>query len=163
MKTCPNCRSQAEDADLFCPVCGTGLNVNPLPRPVHKEEPRFIPPEPEVNPYDHTEEFSEADIQDHKLLCMLAYLLDFIGVIIALLAAKESPYTAFHVRQSMRFTILAVLLELTAALLCWTFVVPIVAVAALGILTILKLVCFGQVCKGQAKEAPIIRRMKFLN
>ena len=163
MKTCPNCRCQAEEEALFCPVCGNGLDVTPPPRPVYTEEPHYFSPEPEVNPYDHTEDYSAEDIQDHKLLCMLAYLLDFIGIIIALLAAKESPYTAFHVRQSMRFIIVEILLGLATAVLCWTFIVPILGAAALVTLLVIKFCCFCQVCKGLAKEAPIIRSIKFPN
>lgn len=162
MKTCPNCRCPAEDHALYCPVCGSALNVNPKPNPSYMEPPEYVPPVPEVDPYDHTEEFSRDDISEHKLLCMLVYLLDFIGMIIALLAAKESEYTAFHMKQSMKFTVLEALLLIATALLGWTVVVPVVAAVALVILVIIKLISFYQVCSGKAKEPLIIRSLKFL-
>lgn len=161
MKTCPNCRCQAEDDALYCPVCGSGLQINP-PAPIIVEEPQYIPPVKKEPPYDHTEKFTSDDIENHKLLCMLVYLLDFIGMIIALLAAKESEYTAFHIRQAMKFTILESLLAIVTVVLCWTFVVPILAAVALVVLIVLKFIAFCQVCKGKAKEPAIIRKIKFL-
>ena len=163
MKICPNCRNQMEDDALYCPVCGTAVTITPAPAPSYMETPAYIAPVPKADPYDHTEKFSKADISDHKLLCMLVYLLDFFGMIIALLAAKESEYTAFHMRQSMKYTILEALIGIAAVLLGWTFIVPILAFIATIILVVLKLISFAQVCKGQAKEPSIIRSIKFLN
>lgn len=162
MKTCPNCRNQMEDDALYCPVCGTAVTITPKPAPSYMEPPEYVPPVPEEDPYDHTEEFSSDDISDHKLLCMLVYLLDFFGMIIALLAAKESEYTAFHMKQSMKFTVLEALIAISAVLLSWTFIVPVLAMIAIVILMIIKLISFAQVCSGKAKEPAIIRRIKFL-
>lgn len=161
MKTCPNCRCQAEDEALYCPVCGSGLQINP-PTPTYMDEPQYVPPVIEPDPYDHTDEFTSDDIENHKLLCMLVYLLDFIGMIIALLADRESEYTAFHIRQAMKFTVLEALTAIAAIVLCWTFIVPILALVAVLILIVLKLIAFCQVCGGKAKEPAIIRQIKFL-
>lgn len=163
MKICPNCRNQMADDALYCPVCGAAVAPNPAPAPSFMEPPAYVPPVPKADPYDHTEKFSASDIADHKLLCMLVYLLDVVGLIIALLAAKESEYTAFHMRQSMKYTVLEALTGIAAALLSWTFIVPILALVAIIILMVLKLISFAQVCKGQAKEPAIIRSIKFLN
>lgn len=166
MKTCPNCHCQIEDDALYCPVCGTALNLCIPPNPSYTE-PRaeFIPPVeevPAIDPYDHTEDYLEEDINATKLICMLVYLLDFFGVIIALLAARESEYTAFHVRQSMKFTVVEILMALVTGLLCWTVVVPVVALVALIVLLVIKFVSFTQVCSGKAKEPVLIRSIKFL-
>lgn len=162
MKTCHNCRCQMEDEAQYCPVCGTAANTYVPPNLAYTEPPEYIPPAPYVDPYDHTEEFDAEEITQTKLLCMLVYLLDFIGVIIALLAAKESAYTAFHIKQSMKFTVLEVLLVLATALLCWTVIVPIVGAVALIVLLVIKFVCFTQVCGGKAKEPALIRSIGFL-
>ncbi|MBR3972594.1 MAG: zinc-ribbon domain-containing protein [Oscillospiraceae bacterium] len=163
MKICPNCRNQMADDALYCPVCGAAVTINQPAAPSYMEPPAFIAPVPKADPYNHTEKFSKADIYDHKLLCMLVYLLDVVGMIIALLAAKESEYTAFHMRQAMKYTVLEALISIAAALLSWTFIVPILALVAMIILIVLKLISFAQVCKGQAKEPAIIRSIKFLN
>ncbi len=162
MKNCPNCKNQLPEDALYCPVCGT-TQASSLPlRPV-PEAPIHDAPQLEKDPFDHTGEFDMEDVTATKLLCMAAYLLGFAGIIIALLAARESPYTAFHVRQSLKFTILEVLLVLTGGLLVWTVLIPILCGVCLLVLLVCKLVSFAQVCKNQAKEPLIIRNFSFLN
>ena len=43
------------------------------------------------NPADHTAEFAADDISKNKVTAMAAYMLGIIGIVIALLAAPESP------------------------------------------------------------------------
>lgn len=166
MKMCPNCHGQINDDAVFCPICGTAVDAIPTlpPRPdaTYSRPPEYAPPVPAFDPYDHTKEFEEADIAGNKLTCMLVYLLDFIGIIIALLAAKDSAYVNFHVRQAMKFTVVEVLLALVMGLLCWTVIVPILGAAALIVLLIIKFVSFVQVCGGNAKEPALIRSLSFL-
>lgn len=153
MKQCPNCHNQLDDSAAFCPYCGANLSGGAAP---------YYYAPPKFDPYDHTSEFDAQDISDHKLTCMLVYLLDIVGVIVALLAGSSSKYTAFHVRQSLKFTVVEALLTVIVALLCWTVVVPIIGAVMLVILFVLKFICFFQVCKGQAKEPSIIRNLDFL-
>lgn len=163
MRSCPNCHYELNDEDLYCPVCGTGLNAYIPPRPEHTEpKPEPVLPVPTIDPYDHTEDYLEEDINGTKLICMLVYLLDFFGVIIGLLAAKESEFTAFHIKQSMKFTVVEVLIGLVTAVLCWTVIVPILASVALIVLLVIKFVSFTQVCSGKAKEPILIRSIPFL-
>lgn len=163
MKICPNCHFELNDTDLYCPICGTGLNTFIPPHAEHTQpKPEPVPAIPEFDPYDHTEDYLEEDINATKLICMLVYLLDFFGVIIGLLAAKESEYTAFHIRQSMKFTVLEVLIGLVTGLLCWTVIVPILAAVALIVLLVIKFVSFTQVCGGKAKEPALVRSIPFL-
>lgn len=168
MKQCPNCKNQVADEASFCPVCGTSLDaLHSFPEPYPPQQPvtpspAYIPPVPKINPYDHTKVFSPTDIAENRLTCMMVYLFDFIGIIIALLFAKESEYTRFHVRQTMKFCILEGILTLLTLLLCWTFVVPILALVALIVLLVLKFVSFVQVCRGKAVEPVMIRSLRFL-
>ena len=93
---------------------------------------------------------------------MLCYLLGSIGVIIALLAANKSDYTAFHVRQALKFTVVNVLLGIVAVVLAITIVVPIAAAICMCIVSVLRIIAFFQICGGKAKEPAIIRNLKFL-
>ena len=68
-------------------------------------QPNYTP----YDPYDHTSEFTAKDISDNKVIAMLVYLMGTVGIIIALLASKDSPYLSFHVRQALKFTVLEVL------------------------------------------------------
>ena len=93
---------------------------------------------------------------------MATYLLGFVGVIIAAILAKESPYVSFHIRQSLKLQICAILLSIIAAVLCWTVIVPIAALVCEIILLVLNLIAFFQVCGGKAKEPAIISNFKFM-
>ena len=168
MNQCPNCRNQIPEGAAFCPVCGTAINAfHSFPEPYPPQQPVnappvYIPPVPKINPYDHTSHYMPEDISESKLFCMLCYLLDFIGIIIALLGAQESEYAKFHIRQAIKFTVLEALLTMISLFLCWTILVPALAAIALVVLSILKLLCFIDLCKGKAVEPAIVRSIKFL-
>ena len=170
MKYCPNCRKELQDEAAFCTNCGTALNGAPQTPPVYQQPPVYnynqapvyAPPQPAYDPYDHTSEFEAKDVSENKVICMLVYLLGIVGVLLALLASTSSKYVAFHVRQSLKITVVEILTGIATALLCWTIIVPIAAGVLLIALTVVKIICFVQICKGQAKEPAIIRSLNFL-
>lgn len=145
MKFCPNCGTQLEEGMTSCPGCGVALVT-----------------EGTVDPYDHTAEFDKADISANKVLAMMPYLTGIVGVIIAMLAHADSPYTAFHVKQYLKLSVCQVLVLLASAILCWTFIVPIAGGIAVLILFVIRIICFVQICLGQAKEPAIVRKFGFL-
>lgn len=118
---------------------------------------------PYMDPKDHTAEFTPQDISEHKVFAMLPYLLGTIGIIIALLAAKDSKYIMFHVREALKLTVCTVLVGIITAVLCWTVIVPIAGAVCAIILLVVKIICFFQVCSGKAKEAAIISSFGFLH
>ncbi len=148
MKYCPNCRLSYDDSANVCGHCG-----NPL---------TYIPPQT-LSDYDHTDhtaEFSPEDISQNKVIAMLPYLFSWLGIIIALIASGASPYTAFHVKQALKIQIVATLVSIVGAF------IPIIGWIAIGIYSLVSLainiVCFFRVCKGEAKEPPIIKNLRFL-
>lgn len=160
MKICPNCNSQVEDNAVFCNNCGTQFIANP-------QQPNYqMPPQPTYapafDPYDHTAEFDAKDVSENKVISMLVYLMGAIGIVIALLASNTSPYAAFHVRQALKFTVVEILSLICTALLFWTVIVPIAYGALMLTLTVIKFICFFQICSGKAKEPAIIRSLSFL-
>lgn len=166
MKICHCCTAQLEDDAQFCRNCGAPQgeeNKRPLqPAPVYQSQYQ-APAQPEKDPFDHTEEFEAADIASGKLWAMCVYLLDIVGIFLVLLGAKENGYAMFHLRQGLKFTVVEMLLAIAAALLAWTFLVPIAAGIAMVVLMVIKIICFFQVCKGKAKEPAIVRSLGFLN
>ena len=112
--------------------------------------------------YDHTDEFEPEDISRNKIMALAAYLLGPLGVIIALLAGKDSPYADFHMRQGLKFVIVESILTILAMLLCWTLIVPAAAAVLMVILWVIKIITIISVCKGRAVEAAIIRSLGFL-
>ncbi len=169
MKTCPNCKIQMDDNATFCPNCGTAFAANNQFQqngPYQQNAPyQNIPPQgyaPVYDPYDHTREFDPKDISENKVISMLVYLMGAIGIIIALLASNTSKYAAFHVRQALKFTVVEILALLCTVFLCWTLIVPLAYGILMIVFTVLKFICFFQICSGKAKEPAIIRSLSFL-
>lgn len=146
---CSKCGAQLADGTVFCPNCGNPTTAGA--QPVYA-----------VDPADHTAEFDAKDVSDNKVFAMLPYLMGIIGVIVALLASNESPYARFHVRQALKLDVVTILVGIVTALLCWTCIVPVVGGIASVALVVIRIICFFQVCKGQAKEPAIIKDLKIL-
>ena len=89
---------------------------------------------------------------------MATYLLGFIGIIIALIASHDSRYAGFHVRQSLK-------LQVSMSLCAFLMIIPILgwfaAVIGIGIIEVVNIICFFNVCSGKAIEPPIIRGFSF--
>ena len=151
MKFCPNCHLTYDDTANVCGQCGGPLQV--IPQQVPQAQPAY-------DPTDHTAEFNPRDISDNKVFAMLPYLMSFIGVIIALLAAPSSPFTMFHVRQGLKISVTSILVTIVGA------IIPFLGWLAAGIcaivILVVEIICFFRVCKGQAKEPPIIKNLGFL-
>ena len=148
-------------------------NPNTMPPYQGMPNPNMPPyqgmPNPNFNPpfvpdiYDHTAEFDPKDISDNKVIAMLVYLMGIVGVILAaLIGANNSPYVAFHIRQSLKFMVVEILLVLCCAILFWTIIVPVVAGIFEVVLSVVKIICFVQICQGKAKEPAIVRSFGFL-
>ena len=95
-------------------------------------------------------------------MAMAPYLLGVFGIIIALLASRESEFTYFHVRQALKLTVVNTLLTICSFILCWTVIVPIAGGICAVIIFVLRIIAFFQVCSGKAKEPAIISSLGFL-
>lgn len=152
MKICPKCQTQVNDDTVFCPNCGNNFAAAAV----------AAAPAVSADPFDHTAEFTAKDISDNKVIAMCVYLLGAVGILIALLASKESPYVAFHVRQGLKFTVLTTLTAICSGLLCWTCIVPFAAAIFMIVLFVIKIICFFSICNGKAVEPAIIKNLGFL-
>ena len=149
MAYCKNCGARIPDDAGFCGECGTPVSGG-------AGMPRY------VDIYDHTADFDSEDISSNKVVAMAAYILGMVGIVIALLAAPGSKYAAFHSRQALKLSITNTLLAFVMVLLSWTIIVPIAGAVCIVILGVVRIICFFQVCSGKAKDAPIIRSLRFL-
>lgn len=118
---------------------------------------------------NHSSQFSFDDICENKVSAIAAYLLGPVGIIIALLIARDSAYTAFHVRQALKLTISSVILEIAAAVFALFGLIPfmgiifklvliLICAAWIGVL-VLRLIAVAQVCDGEAREPAIIGKL----
>lgn len=150
---CPKCGSKMEDGSAFCTVCGTsligGVQGNAALQPNYDLK-------------DHTAEFDVKDISDNKVMALLPYLMGIVGVVIALLACRESAYTYFHVRQALKIEVVTILLGIIMLIFCWTVIIPLAGAVCIIILFCVRIICFFQVCAGKAKEPVIVNSLGFL-
>ncbi len=173
MKNCPNCNAQLADEAMFCTNCGNAFqNMNQQPNNTYynqqmpQQNPAYAQPVPPVvDPFDHTSEFDEKDVHENKLFALLVYLSSVIGIIIALLAKKnsDSPYLTFHIKQALKIFISEAIVALLTALLAWTCIAAIAGAVASIIIVVVNVICFIQTCQNKSIEVPIIRSIKFLN
>ena len=116
---------------------------------------------PEIT-WEELLEYDPADISENKVMAMLPYAVDILGVIVAMLARSDSPYTDFQVRQYLKLLVCKFVVGVISAVLCFTFIVPIAGGICLVILFVIQVICFIRVCLGKAVEAPIVRSLGFL-
>ncbi|MBE6932363.1 MAG: zinc-ribbon domain-containing protein [Ruminococcaceae bacterium] len=159
MKLCPRCNTQLDDAAAFCTSCGTQF----IPNATVPQQPYVYPEAPKyVDPSDHTAEFDAQDISDNKVFAILPYLMSFIGIIIALLATRDSKFTMFHIRQALKIEVCNILLSIIAVVLAITILVPVAAGVCAVILFFVRIICFFRACSGKAIDAPIVGKLSFL-
>ncbi|MBE5844737.1 MAG: zinc ribbon domain-containing protein [Butyrivibrio sp.] len=170
MKFCTNCGESLEENVTVCPKCGTAVAGAQQSAPQQPQGQPFVAaPNPAYqqqmyayDPADHTAEMDEKDIVENKTLAITMYLFGWMGMLIAAIAAKESKFVQFHLRQVLKFELLATLVGIVTLLLCWTIIVPIAASIFYIVLLVVKIIGFVNVCSGKAKELPVVSAFKFL-
>ena len=151
---------------MFCTSCGTPWTPPSGPVPGqggYQDQGGYAYGAGYAMPYDHTSEFTAEDVRDNKVFCLIVYLIGIPGIIIAMLAANSSPFVGFHVRQALKITVVSTLTAIASVVLCWTIIIPIAGVVFIGVLSIIRIICFFRICSGKAIETPIVRSIGFLN
>ena len=111
------------------------------------------------NTPDTTDQYAEDDIQQNKLMAILAYLN--LLVLIPLFAAKNSPFASFHVNQGIILLLITIVINVLDSVV---FIVPNIIFTILRILIIaLALLGIYNVISGKAKELPLIGGIKILS
>ena len=116
------------------------------------------------NTKDTTSEFDASDIENNKVMGILAYIS--ILVLVPILVAKESKFARFHANQGLVLFIASVVSGIIIGILGmfpfigWIFRL---AGAAIEIITIVLMVIgIVNAANGKAKELPIIGSIKIL-
>lgn len=120
------------------------------------------------NTNETTAEFDPQDIQNNKVMAILAYL--GILVLIPLFAAKESKFARYHTNQGLVLCIAEIAYGITYGVLSsiilaisWRlyFITSIIGLVSLVFLVIL-VIGIMNAANGRAKELPIIGKFKIL-
>ncbi len=147
MAFCSNCGKEIPDGASVCPACGASIGG------VAVKEAQW----------DHTAEFDAQDISDNKVYALSAYIFSILGVILCHILGKESAYAQFHAREALKLDVVTLVVYVLSCLLCWTCIVPVAGAVIILILLVVRVICFVQVCKGQAKEPWMIRSIGALH
>lgn len=159
---CEKCGATLTDGAKFCDKCGasTGAAANNTAQAAPQAAPQPVPvAAPAVDPFDHTAEYDAKDISENKVIALCPYVFSVLGVIVALLATRESRYVAFHAKQALKIYV-------CYALATFVNVVPLlgqIAYAVISVLVVIAIIAgFFNVCNGKAKEAMFVRGLGFL-
>jgi uncharacterized membrane protein len=161
MAFCPKCGAQIEDGVKVCPTCGENLEV--------KDDVAAKVTEL-TNTADITDTLDPNDIQNNKVMAILAYLSWL--VLIPLFAAKDSAFARFHVKQGLLLAICEVIVAVVFAILNAILgsILPVLLLVT-GIINwiiniiffVLSIIGIINAAQGKAKELPIIGKIKILD
>lgn len=152
MQYCKKCGAQLEDDAKVCTACGAPVEEAANGAKDFSEKVAAL-----NNTADHTDDYDAKDIEDNKLMGILAYL--GILVLIPIFAAKESKFARFHANQGLILLICSVIISAVS----W---IPILGwiVGAVGGLIVFILMIIGiiNVVGGRAKELPVVGKYTIL-
>ena len=159
MAFCEKCGAELEEGTKFCQACGAEVAGNAGNNAVNSAINDF------TNTKDATSEYDEKDINDNKVMGVLAYL--GILILVPVLAAKDSKFARFHTNQGLVLFIAGLILGAITGVLCAIPIVgcvaaPVALVVSIGAL-VLQIMGIINAATGKAKELPIIGKYRILN
>ena len=150
MAFCNKCGQQIDDNVQTCPNCGA---ANGAAGNAQNFVNNF------TNTADSTAQFDPQDIQNNKVMALLAYL-GFL-FLIPLLAAPNSRFARFHANQGLVLFIFEAIAGVVTGIIC---IIPFVGWIIGGILSsavgifglVLMILGIVNAVNGQAKQLPLI-------
>ncbi len=155
MAFCTKCGAEIEDGAKFCALCGeaTGAKTtaDSVAETVKDKFNEFN------NTADTTNEYDPADIENNKVMAVLAYF--GILVLIPIFAAKESKFARFHANQGLVLWLAGIILGVIGVIPIIGTIISIVGSIATFVLFILGII---NSATGKAKELPIIGKISLI-
>ncbi len=192
MAQCRNCGQELDPNSAFCQSCGTPIAMQaeqptPPPEQPYQQQYQQAPPPPPpgqnyqqyqqappphgqgpafMNTPEATAQFHPQDIQNNKMMAVLAYI--GILVLVPLFAAKESPFAKYHTNQGLVLFIIEIagiiLLSILTAIMSWRLLILSSLLSLIFSLAFLAWSIIGIInaAGGKAKELPLIGKIKLL-
>ncbi len=185
MAFCGTCGQQISDGVKFCPACGTQISESNTPQTESQPVSQSAAQSDEMqlgdkfaqlnNTTDNTSEFAPKDIEQNKVMAILAYF--GILVLVPILAAKDSKFARFHASQGIMLCLVWVawvIIDsiLTAVLraILWRGLELWEVYSICGtilnlvylVITVLAIIGIINAANGRAKELPFIGKYKIL-
>ena len=166
MPFCEKCGAKMEEEAKFCPSCGAGVNGQQSQYSQQNTQSGNF--QETINKYmqteDNTSEFEQEDINQNKVMAVLAYI--GILVLVPLLAAPNSKYARYHVNQGLLLFIAEICLGVVMGIFIWIPVLNIIIGILGGIVSLLffvfAIIGIVNACQGKAKGLPIFVKFKIL-
>ena len=149
MAFCSKCGAELEEGAKFCALCGAATEVKTTADSVAETvKDKF---EEFNNTADTTNEYDPADIENNKVMAVLAYF--GILVLIPIFAAKESKFARFHANQGLVLWLATIILNAIGIIPIIGTIISLIGSIAAFVLFILGII---NAATGKAKELPII-------
>lgn len=187
MAFCTKCGQSIRDDAAFCPSCGQAVQAAQQAQQQTSPPPQGQPggpgfqsstPPPQgpqgyqgpggqnvqniLNTADSTDQFNPQDIEQNKVMGILAYL--GILVLIPIFAAKESPFARYHANQGLNLALLALgVWVISWILLRISWALAIIFNLVYILILVLAIIGIINVVNGRARELPLIGRFRLLN
>ncbi len=186
---CSKCGTQNPSGTQYCVSCGAALTQD-FAQPQAQAQPQqtYQQPQPQSQqPYQPQQQYQQQhyqqpqyaqptaggqadprDIEDNKLMSVLAYIIFFVPLIAG--AYKTSPYARFHTNQGTVLALSAIAYGIAMGILSFILVfIPVVGWILIVILSLLSfvflvLVIMGIVnaVSGRMKQLPLIGKIRII-
>ena len=169
MAFCIKCGAQIEDNAPFCPSCGAQQQQGGNPNANNNFNANYSQPAGDIVGGDYTAQFDYNDIQQNKVLAVLAYF--WILFLVPLLAAPNSQFARFHANQGLVLFLAdiasGVVIGILSAILIWIPIAGVILIglisAAIGIcLFVFMIMGIVYAATGRAKEVPLLGKIKII-
>jgi Predicted membrane protein len=162
MAKCTRCGTESADNVKFCPKCGLNMQAGQQQQQNNPNQNINQTIQNFNNTNDHTNQFNKADIEQNKVMAILAYF----GVlfIVPLLAAPNSQYAKFHANQGLVLFISEIIVGIASSILTaiiW-IIGPLVGSLLGLVIFILAVIGIINASQGNAKELPIIGGIRII-
>lgn len=154
MAFCGKCGAQIDDNAVVCPACGApqnnGANNNFNAAPM-----------PDMQGGDYTSQMNPNDIQQNKVMAVLAY----IGILflVPLLAAPNSQYARFHTNQGLVLFLTDIVAGIVSGIFALIPFVGWIISSLLGIaIFVFMILGIVNAATGAAKELPLIGKIRII-
>ena len=172
MAYCGKCGTKVEDGVKFCPGCGAPMEASTQqaqPNTQTNSQTDYSAKISALNETaDTTADFDKADIEQNKVMGVLAYLSWL--VLIPIFAAKGSKFARFHANQGLVLAITEIAWWIVQGILSsvlysisWRlgFISTILGLVNIVFLVLL-VIGIMNAANGRAKELPVIGKFKIL-
>jgi uncharacterized membrane protein len=166
MAFCKNCGKQLEEGLKFCPSCGTAADGAAQTASAGASFADRLGALNDTS--DTTAAFETADIEQNKVMGILAYL--GILVLVPLFAAPNSKFARFHANQGLVLVLAAIAYSVAVSIIsavimaiAWRLGFLSSILGLLGIVfLVLAIIGIINAANGKAKELPIIGKITIL-